>query len=140
MGNLKKIYLLLVILLCVVFCQGQPDSSYYTKLHKLLNDTSWQKTSGFSSAISYKDSCWWSNKIDTIQTDFVIIVDENNFVKKQRADFIVHKYENKDCQYLQVGFWAQITRNDVYLLDGKPVEVLLYRPKNQYGVLVGNSQ
>jgi hypothetical protein len=126
--------LLAILLLSAVCCQGQitTDSTWKVATDSSIN---------LSNSLGYlKDSCWWTTKVDTIQTDFVITVDENNFVKKQRTDFIIHKYEKKDCQYSVFGFWAQNLRNDIYLLDGKPVEVLLYRPKNQYGVLVGNSR
>jgi len=129
--------LLAILLLSAVFCQAQITTDSTWK--QLATDSSIKFSTGLGS-FSMKDSCWWTPKVDTIQTDFVITVDENNFVKKQRTDFIIHKYERKDCQYSVMGFWAQNTRNDIYLLDGKSVEVLLYRPKNQYGVLVGNSR
>jgi len=126
----SAIFLASILLSAVSSVRAQSDSSRIKFI-----------TSGaLSSNLSLKDSCWWTNKVDTIQTDFVITVDENNFVKKQRTDFIVHIYEIKDCQYSAMRLWPGNTRNDIYLLNGKSVEVLLYRPKNQYGVLVGNSR
>jgi hypothetical protein len=95
-----------------------------------------------SSLIVQKDSCWWTKKVDTIPTDFVITVDENNFVKKQRTDFIVHKYEVKDCSLFHIyGLWNQLIRNDIYLLDGEPVEVILYKQKGENrNLIIGNSK
>lgn len=91
--------------------------------------------------LQIKDSCWWVNKIDTIKTEFVILIDENNFVKKQRADFIVHKYEIEECQYRTNGFYMQPKRNEVMLLNNLPVEILLYKSKRREGMLlVGNSR
>ena len=131
--------LLAIPMLSAVFpCQAQItiDSSW-----KVATDSSIKFSSNYlSTSLSLKDSCWWTKRIDTMQVDFVITVDENNFVKKQKADFMIHKYELKDCKYSANGLYFSPKRNDIFLLDGKPVEVLLYRPKNQYGILVGNSR
>lgn len=106
------------MLLAAVFCQAQ-----------ITNDSTWKVAA---------DSCWWEKRSDTIQTDFVIIVDENNFVKKQKVDFIVHEYETQKCKGFVISFLTP-NRNDIFLLDNKPVEVLLYRPKGKQ-MLVGNSR
>lgn len=138
---MKKLFII-TLLFCSGICKGQE--------YHLLNDsvatyhrdtTSALMLSTYGNHFStIKDSCWWNKKSDTIKTDFVIIVDENNFVKKERTDLIIHNYEVKDCKYSGIGLWKQDTRNDIYLLNGKPVEVLLYRIKDKYGTLVGNSR
>jgi hypothetical protein len=114
----RSALLLAILLLSAVFCQAQ-----------ITTDSTWKVAA---------DSCWWEKRIDTIQTDFVIIVDENNFVKKQKVDFIVHEYETQKCKGFVILFLTP-NRNDIFLLDNKPVEVLLYRPKGQR-MLVGNSR
>lgn len=127
---MKKLFII-SLLLCSGICKGQS-----------LNDSlSTYYVGSVSSSIILNDSCWWTKKVDTILTDFVVIVDENSFVKKQRADFIIHQYEVKECNYNVLSRWMQNTRNEVYLLNGGPVEVLMYRRKGDYNNLVlGNSQ
>lgn len=129
---MKKLFII-GLLLCSSICKGQSLSDSLS---------AYFSGSTSSSLIVQKDSCWWTKKADTIPTDFVIIVDENNFVKKQRTDFIIHKYEIKDCSlYKYFGLWNQNTRNDVYLLNGEAVEVLLYRQKGQNrSLVIGNSE
>lgn len=127
--NFKKLITLSIMLVLIYSCQAQIDTS---KLHFTSSELA---TSFYSSP----DSCWWTKKTDTIQTDFIITVDENNFIKKQKTDFIVHHYEIKDCLYSVRGLWLQNTRNDIYLADGKSVEILLYRPKGN-NILIGNSK
>lgn len=111
-------------MICSFVCKGQ-----FTKDSSDIHFTGTIASPDSASFMTIKDSCWWNKKSDTIKTDFVIIVDENNFVKKERTDLIIHNYEIKDCQYSAVSFWNQNTKNDVYLLDGKPVEVLFIELK-----------
>lgn len=127
--------LLAILLLSAVFCQAQ------------IGDTTWKaatdsniKLSGnyLYGSIAYKDSCRWQLRIDTVNVDFVITVDENGFVKKQKVDFIIHQYEEKQCEGVGISFYTP-NRNDSFLLKREPVEVLLYRPKGQ-NMLVGNSR
>jgi len=128
--------LLAMLLLSAVFCQAQIGDSTW----KVATDSSIKLSSNYlSTSIAYKDSCWWQPRTDTVKVDFVITVDENGFVKKQKTDFIIHQYEEKKCEGFGISFYTP-NRNDTFLLNGKSVEVLLYRPKNKYGVLVGNSR
>lgn len=127
----KAYYLLVLGLLLTNFCQAQKNKDSL-KL-KFLESGVYNTTT----PLTFKDSCWWTKKIDTIKIDFVIVVDENNFVKKQKADFIIHEYEKKDCTVVLT--FNQPYRNDVFLLNNKPIEVLLYKPKGQ-NMLLGNSR
>lgn len=115
------------------FCnaQKQKDTS------GLIAGTAFSVDTTFASYL--KDSCWSEHHIDTIQVDFVIIVDKNNFVKKERVPFIVDKYDIKNCK---MTIWDYRKLNETFLLNGKPTEVLLYRRKdNLPGSLnVGNSR
>ena len=125
--------LLAILMLSAVFCRAQTDSSGIG----LKFTTSIYGNSGLLA--SQKDSTWYEKHLDTIKTDFVIIVDSNNFVKKVRCDFIVHKFE----QERHSGIWINSllnNRNDTFLLNNKPIEVLLYRPKDERWLLVGNSR
>ena len=123
MTNKKLLSLLLISILSTLFCQAQTDSLY---MHL---DTSY-----FSSSTLIKDSCWWVTHTDTVKVDFVIIVDENNFVKKQKADYIIRKFDVKECTGIN---WYTPNRNEVFLLKNKPIEVLLYKPKGR-DMLIGN--
>lgn len=89
------------------------------------------------SLLLLKDSCSWVQKVDSIKVDFAIVVDSNGFVRKQKVDLLVRRYEAKEC-----GYWAMLNpqvQNDVFMLNGVPVEVLLYKPKGKQ-MLVGNSR
>lgn len=93
------------------------------------------------SSFFLKDSCWTVKHIDTIQVDFLITVNSNNFIKKERADYIIHKYETKVCRYTQYGFYPTPKENEVFLLNGKPIEVLLYKLRGDFNsLMVGNSK
>lgn len=126
--------LLAILLLSAVFCQAQYSDTALTSTHGIQFTTG---TSRADSSFFIKDSTWYEKHIDTIKTDFVIIVDSNNFVKKVRCDFIIHKYERE--QHSGYRLWVDRNRNDTFLLNGNPVEVLLYRPKGEQ-MLVGNSR
>jgi hypothetical protein len=120
-----------ILLLFGVCCQAQITSLYKSDSIRLPLQAYTQGT------LSIKDSSWYEKHIDTIKTDFVIIVDSNNFVKKVRCNFIVHKYEQE--QHSGYGLWNNRNKNDTFLLNNTPVEVLLYRPKGEQ-MLIGNSQ
>lgn len=133
---------LAILMLSTVFCKGQSDtlSSYLKKFESNLI-ASEKDSAGYRyvpHVETIKDSTWYVPRIDTIKTDFVIIVDVNDFVKKVRCDFLVHKYEQK--QYSGYRLWVNSffpNRNDTFFVNNKPVEVLLYRPKGEQ-MLVGN--
>lgn len=111
-------------------------------LFVLLSEISFGQNIIDTSSVFIKDSCWNEKHIDTIPIYFVITVDSNNFVKKERADFIVDKYEMKRCKVADgFGFYAELKLNEMFLLNGKNVEVLLYRKKEEpYSLTIGNSQ
>lgn len=130
---MKRISLLLLsVLFSISICKGQSykDSSIIFSGHILST----------GSPFEAKDSCWWDKRIDTIKTDFIITVDENNFVKKYKTDFVIHEYETKNCKFTQMSFYSGGKRNEIYVVNGEQVQVLLYRPKDKYGALVGNIQ
>ena len=124
--------LLAILLLSAVCCQAQ-----ITKDSPIATDSSIKLSNYYTGSLSIKDSTWFEKHIDTIKTYFVIIVDSNNFVKKVPCDFIVHKYERE--QHSGYRLWIYRNRNDTFLLNNIPVEVLLYRPKGEQ-MLVGNSR
>lgn len=140
---MKKLFII-TLLFCSGICKGQEYHLLNDSVATYHGDTITALTSSMFVKPSFtaKDSCWWTKKVDTIPTDFVIIVDENDFVKKQRIDFIVHKYEVKDCYlYNTYGLWVENTRNEVYLLNGEPAEILLYRQKGENrSLVIGNSE
>lgn len=90
------------------------------------------------SLLLLKNSCpTWVEKVDSIKVDFAITVDANGFVRKQKAELLVRTYEADHCGSIHFYHYQKI-RNDVFMLNGVPVEVLLYKPKGQQ-ILVGNS-
>lgn len=89
------------------------------------------------SSLVLKDSCSWVQKVDSIKVDFAITVDSNGFVRKQKADLLVRRYEAEQCRYMMT-FYKPV-QNEVFMLNGVPVEVLMYKPKGQQ-MLVGNSR
>lgn len=107
---LRSVLLLAIPMLSAVYSvkaqQKESQLDKVTDYIKLKSDS--------LSTFTFRDSCWWVKKIDTIKTDFVILIDENNFVKKQRADFIVHKYEIEECQFRVNGSYMQPKRNEYY--------------------------
>lgn len=134
---MKKIIILTIVFVSTVSCQAQLDTAL-TSTHGIYLATG--ITDSLLHFTAIKDSVWYEKHIDTIKTDFVIIVDSNNFVKKIRCDFIVHKYE--ELQHSGYRLWASsfyTNRNDTFLLNNNPVEVLLYRPKGEQ-TLIGNSR
>ena len=123
--------LLAILMLSAVCCQAQitiNDSVATTANIKALT------------GLSINDSCWYEQRNDTIKVDFVVVVDSNDFVKKKKVDFIVRKYQSKKCLFLNTGYDFLQERIDTFLLDNKPVEVLLYKTKGTNYLLLGNSR
>ena len=123
---------LIILLFVSVSCFGQKDTS----------NIGIGLTSGTTSGSFYtqKDSTWYVSRTDTIKTDFAIVVDSNNFVKKVSCPFLLHKYD--EFHHSDFGLWVnsfESNRNDTFMLNNKPIEVLLYKPKGE-PILVGNSR
>ena len=74
------------------------------------------------------DSCWWQLKTDSIKIDYLLIADSSGLIRKQKADLLVRRYEVEQCKYRWVG--NRSLRNDVYLLNGVPVDVIHFRRKD----------
>jgi hypothetical protein len=121
--------LLAILLLSAVYCQAQ-----ITINDSLATSANIKSLTG----LSLNDSCWYESKRDTVNVDFIITIDENNFVKKEKVDYIIHKYQSKKCRFYNVGYDFSQSRIDTFLVNNKPVEILLYKPKEFNYLLVGN--
>lgn len=74
--------------------------------------------------------CEWVNKTDSIPVDYVVISDNSGYTKNIEAEWMVHKYESKECNIESIE--NHDVRNEVIEVNGIPTHVLKYRHKRGY--------
>ncbi len=86
-----------------------------------------------------RDSCWWVDKTDTIEVEYVVLVQPDGLLCRSKPNRVVHQYKFQQCDWSSWTISGRFPRmEDRYFIDGKLVELFMYRTK--YGWSEGASQ
>lgn len=78
--------------------------------------------------LKMEHSCQWVQKVDSIKVDYVFTADSSGLMRKHKVDVVVRRYEAEECNY--IAFYRQKVRNEVWLLNNVPVDVVHFRRKD----------